>query len=93
MTTLTGELVPWTVPDQVLAHFRELRREMVRPDTGAWLSAKCEIGYPDKSQIQFNTSEEPSWTTPPADQDYELELSRHPRQPDKIPDWFRTGSG
>lgn len=90
VNTVTGALVSWQVPEQVLAHFRTLREEMVRPDTGAWVSAKYEIGYPDKSQIYFNSSEEPTWTNPPSAGDYELELTRHPRQEEKIPAWLRV---
>lgn len=92
VNSVTGGLISWEVPEQVLAHFRNLRKDMVRPDTGAWVSAKYEFEYPDKNQIYFNSSDEPEWTTPPSTEDYELELARYPRQEDKIPAWLQPHS-
>ncbi|GAA4613538.1 hypothetical protein [Saccharopolyspora hordei] len=87
-----GALAKWSVPDQIVARFHDIRKAMVRPDTIAWFTAKYEIKYPGKSRFQFNSTDEPKWTNPPSDDDYTTELERHPRDPEKIPDWFPTRS-
>lgn len=85
---VTGEMTKWTVPAQVVERFWSLRKSMASPETGAWFSAKLEMKYPEQSRFRTNATDEPRWTTPPPASAHSIELTRHPRATENVPDWF-----
>lgn len=86
--SVTGQLLPWTPPEQLVADFRVLRDSAASPKTGAWVSARLTIQFPNKAKLDFNSSEQPQWRIEPSQDDFQVELARYPREEDYIPAWF-----
>jgi hypothetical protein len=69
--------------------FARLRAGMYRPGVGTWIAARFRLTHPVKYRVDYNSTGQPDWSTPPPAEAYAEELHRFPRDPEHIPDWLR----
>ncbi|MGC5614836.1 hypothetical protein [Georgenia sp. Z1491] len=56
---------------------------------GAWLTAVISVEPAGSVKLATDHDIQPTWRKKPAEKDYTVELQRHPRAPENIPDWWR----
>ena len=85
---LAGRMFQWAPPQAVTERFRETRQSMTGPQT-TWYSARLDVEYSGRENLQFNRTDEPQWITPPPPEAYQEEL-RRAGSADVVPDWLRA---
>lgn len=84
---LAGRMFHWAPPRAVAERFREFRASMVPPNHLTWYSARLDIEYSGRENLQFNRPDEPKWITPPPPEAYQEEL-RKAGSTEGMPDWL-----
>lgn len=85
---LTGRMFQWAPPQAVTERFRELRQSMAGPQT-TWCTARLDVEYTGRENLQFDRTAEPQWIAPPPPEAYQEEL-RRAGSADVLPDWLRA---
>lgn len=88
-----GTLVPLSAPTDVAPMFDQLRHGMHQQDRGTWISALYRLQRPSSYSVDFNGDYEPSWRTPPSDEEFAEELRRFPRAAENTPAWLAERAG
>jgi hypothetical protein len=86
-----GQSVDWRLPDDALPFFLELRAGMYREGQGTWFSARYHLAHPSTYSIEYNWTDEPTWTHRPPAEQFQRELELFPRAESEVPDWLRGG--
>ena len=81
-----GQSVDWTLPEEALPFFLELRAGMYREGDGTWFSARFHLAHPNVYSIEYNRAEEPTWTHRPSVKHFAEELEMFPRA--EVPSWL-----
>ncbi|MEJ3659088.1 hypothetical protein WEH80_39635 [Actinomycetes bacterium KLBMP 9759] len=84
---LAGRMFQWSPPRAVAERFREFRASMVPPNHINWYSARLDIEYSGRENLQFNRPDEPKWSTLPPAVAYQEEL-RKAGSTQGMPDWL-----
>src|SRR4051812_12447597 len=77
-------------PRELMKPLGKLRKGMYAEGLGTWYSMHMVIDRPDTFHARFNRDDEPPFRTPPAPDQYVLDMERYPRTPENTPDWFRA---
>lgn len=88
-----GQSVDWTLPDEALPFFLELRAGMYREGQGTWTSVKYHLAHPNVYSIEYDWDEEPEWTHRPPERFFLEELEMFPRTEENIAGWLRERAG
>jgi hypothetical protein len=79
-----------SAPRALTKPMAKLHCGMYAEGLGTWYSMDMMIDRPDRFQARFNRDNEPPFRTPPAPDQYTLDLERYPRTPENVPAWFRA---
>jgi len=77
-------------PRELAKPLGKLRHGMYAEGLGTWYSMDMVIDRPDRYHVRYNRDSEPPFQTPPAPDQYTLDLERYPRTPENTPDWFQA---
>ena len=78
------------VPREISEPLSRLRNGMYAEGLGTWYSLDLVIDPPDRYKARFNRDAEPPFRTPPAPEQYALDLEWFPRTEENLPEWFRA---
>ncbi|MDA0564900.1 hypothetical protein LG943_11280 [Streptomonospora sp. S1-112] len=78
-----------SVPTEAAVKMGRLRTGMYTPGKGTWYTAIYRVMQPGRYTIDYNYTDEPSFSIPVNDYDFLVDSRAYPRDSDATPGWLR----
>ncbi len=83
-----GSYRAWVPPDEPIRQFQRLRGGMYLENEGTWFSMRYILTPPARTNVVYNSTNEPDFNPYPAPEEFLLEQERFPRLPGYQPRWY-----
>ncbi len=83
-----GSYRAWTPPDEPIRQFQRLRGGMYIENEGTWFSVRYILTPPRRTNVAYNTTNEPRFEPYPPLAEFLVEHERFPRLPGYQPPWY-----